>query len=189
MSTTILDTAHSAIKNWWLSILLGVLYLVAGFWVMKTPMESYMSLSIIFSIFIFVSGIFQVAFSISNRKEDSVWGWHLAGGILDLAIGILLLSHPLMTMAILPLYVGFWLLFQSIMSIGISFQLKSNNFPQWGWLLFWSIITLLFSFLLLANPVFAGLSIVYMTAFAFITAGIFRIFLGFNLKKINKAIQ
>lgn len=189
MSTTILDSAQKVVKNWWLSILLGILYLVAGFWVMRTPMESYISLSIIFSIFIFVSGIFQVAFSISNRKEDAVWGWHLAGGILELVIGILLLTHPLMTMAILPLYVGFWLLFQSIMSIGISFHLKSNNNPQWGWLLFWSIITLLFSFLLLANPIFAGLSIVYMTAFAFITAGLFRILLGFNLKKIHKTFQ
>ena len=189
MATSILDSARSAVKNWWLSILIGILYIIAGFWVINTPLESYISLSIIFSFFIFVSGIFQIVFSISNRKEMTGWGWHLAGGILDLLIGILLLSHPLMTMAILPLYVGFWLLFQSVLSIGLSFQLQANNVPQWGWLLFWSIISLLFSFLLLANPIFAGLSIVYMTAFAFITAGIFRIFLGFNLKRIHKSFQ
>lgn len=186
---TILESAHRAIKNWWISILIGILYIFVGIWVVRTPLESYISLSIIFSVFIFVSGIFQIIFSFSNKNEMKDWGWYLAGGILDLIIGALLLSHPLMTMAILPLYVGFWLLFQSILFIGLSFQLKSAGIPQWGWLLFWSIITLLFSFLLLANPLFAGLSIVYMTAFALITAGIFRIFLGINLKKIGKMFK
>nr|WP_292966360.1 MULTISPECIES: DUF308 domain-containing protein [unclassified Allomuricauda] len=186
---TILDSAQKAIKNWWISILIGLLYIFVGIWVIRTPLESYISLSIIFSVFIFVSGIFQIIFSISNKNEMKDWGWYLAGGILDLVIGILLLAHPLMTMAILPLYVGFWLLFQSILSIGLSFQLKAAGIPQWGWLLFWSIVTLLFSFLLLANPLFASLSIVYMTAFALITAGIFRIFLGINLKKLGKIFK
>ncbi len=189
MATTIFDSAKKSIKNWWISILVGILYILAGVWVMRTPLESYISLSIIFSVFIFISGIFQIVFSISNKDEMNGWGWYLTGGILDLIIGILLITHPLMTMAILPLYIGFWLLFQSILSIGLSFQLKSARVPRWGWLLFWSIVTLLFSFLLLANPIFAGLSIVYMTAFALITAGIFRIFLGIDLKRIGKTLK
>ncbi|MBD0776825.1 DUF308 domain-containing protein [Maribacter polysiphoniae] len=182
---TILNSAQKAIKNWWISILIGLLYIFVGVWVIQTPLESYISLSIIFSVFIFVSGIFQITFSISNKNEMKEWGWYLAGGILDLIIGLLLIAHPMMTMAILPLYVGLWLLFQSILSMGLSFQLKSAGIPRWGILLFWSIVTLLFSFLLLANPFFAGLSIVYMTAFAFITAGIFRLFLGINLKRFR----
>ena len=187
METAIFDSVKKSIKNWWISILVGILYILAGVWVMRTPLESYISLSIIFSVFIFISGIFQIVFSIFNKDGMKGWGWYLTGGILDLIIGILLITHPLMTMAILPLYIGFWLLFQSILSMGLSFQLKSAAAPRWGWLLFWSIITLLFSFLLLANPIFAGLSIVYMTAFALITSGMFRIFLGFELKKMGKA--
>ncbi|WP_158976482.1 HdeD family acid-resistance protein [Cellulophaga sp. L1A9] len=186
MATTLFNSTPATVKNWWISILIGILYVLIGVWVMLTPMESYISLSIIFSVFILISGIFQIAFSISNKDEMKDWGWYLVGGILDLIIGILLLTHPLMTMAILPLYIGFWLLFQSILSIGLSFQLKAAGTPGWGMLFFWSIITLLFSFLLLANPFIAGLSIVYMTAFALITAGIFRIFLGINLKKMSK---
>ena len=148
-----------------------------------------MSLSIVFSVFIFVSGISQIAFSISNKSKIQGLGWYLAGGILDLIIGILLISHPLMTMAVLPLYVGFWLLFQGFMAIGLSFQFKFEGVPNWVWFLFLGILTLLFSFLLLANPIFVGLSIVYMTAMAFVTAGIFRLFLAFDLKKIKNTID
>ncbi|MCL5129317.1 HdeD family acid-resistance protein [Algibacter sp. L4_22] len=188
MTTTNLNSGQMAVKNWWISILLGILYLFAGFWVMKTPLESYITLSIIFSVLIFLSGVIQIAFSFSNKNKMKDWGWYLLGGFIDLIIGILLLTHPLMTMAILPLYIGFWLLFQSILSIGLSFQLKSVGTLGWGMLLFWSLITLLFSFLLLANPLFTGLSIVYVTAFALITAGCFRIFLGIHLKKVGKVL-
>ncbi|MBJ2175666.1 DUF308 domain-containing protein [Aureibaculum sp. A20] len=189
MATSILSSAQAAVKNWWISLLIGILYIIAGVWVFQTPLESYVSLSIIFSVFIFVSGISQIALSISSKNEMQDWGWYLAGGILDLIIGILLITHPLMTMAILPFYVGFWLLFQGFMAIGLSFQLKSVGGPSWGWLLFLGILTLLFSFLLLANPILAGVSIVYMTAMAFVTAGIFRIILAFNLKKIKNTID
>ncbi len=185
-ATTILSSVQSAVKNWWISLLIGILYIIAGVWVFQTPLASYVSLSIVFSVFIFVSGIFQIVFAISSKQDIEGWGWYLAGGILDLLIGLLLITHPLMTMAILPFYIGFWLLFQGFMAIGLSFQFKSADLPNWGWLLFLGILTLLFSFLLLANPIFAGLSIVYMTALAFVCAGIFRIFLAFDLKKIKK---
>lgn len=189
METTVTRTLQMNVKNWWISLLLGILYLFAGFWVFRTPLESYVTLSIVFSAFILVSGIFEIAFALSSRSEIQGWGWYLAGGILDLIVGVLLMAHPLMTMAILPFYVGFWLLFRSIMAIGFSFQLNSYGVPNWGWLLLAGILTLLFSILLLANPIFAGLSIVYMTALAFIFMGVFRIFLAFDLKKIQKELQ
>ncbi|WP_458626081.1 HdeD family acid-resistance protein [Winogradskyella sp. PC D3.3] len=187
--TTIMSSVKSTAKNWWLSIIIGILYIFVGFWVFNTPLESYISLSIIFSVFIFISGILEIAFSISNRKEMRGWGWYLTGGILDLIIGTLLISNPVMTMAILPYFVGFWLLFRGIMAIGISIESSSLGIPNWGWLLASGIATIIFSFLVLANPFFGGLSLVYMTAIAFIMIGVFRIVLGFDLKKIKNTFD
>ncbi|WP_200859807.1 HdeD family acid-resistance protein [Winogradskyella psychrotolerans] len=101
---------------------------------------------------------------------------------MDLIIGVLLISHPVMTMTILPLYIGFWLLFRGIMALGISIQSKSFGVSQWGWMLVSGIATIIFAILILANPVFGGLSIVYMTALAFIMIGLFRLFWGFIKK-------
>lgn len=189
MATTVLNSVQSTVKNWWVSILIGMLYILVGFWVFRTPLASYISLSIIFSVFIFISGLLEITFAISSRKETHGWGWYLVGGIFDLIIGLFLISSPVMTMAMLPFFVGFWLLFRGIMAIGISIQLSTMGIPNWGWLLVSGIATIIFSILVLANPVFGGLSIVYMTAFAFIMIGIFRIFLGFDLKKINKDLN
>ncbi|MGB3345175.1 MAG: HdeD family acid-resistance protein [Aequorivita sp.] len=189
MESTVLSTVKSSAKNWWLSLILGVLFILLGIWVIRTPLASYISLSMLFSVFIFISGIFGIVFSISNRKEMEGWGWHLTGGILDLMIGSLLVLHPAITMTILPFFVGFWILFRGVFGIGLSFQLRSFGVPNWGLLLVFGILTVLFSFLLLLNPVFTGLGIVYMTAFAFIVMGIFRIILAFNLKRIHKYLK
>ncbi|MGS0527107.1 HdeD family acid-resistance protein [Zobellia nedashkovskayae] len=183
---TLLDSTQKAINNWWISILVGILYLFIGVWVIRTPLESYLSLSMLFSFFILASGIFHIVFAISNRNVMEGLNWYLLAGLLDLIVGTLLLVHPLMTMMLLPIFVGFWLLFQSILSLGLSFQLKVFGVTRWGLLIFWGIVTLLLSLLILTYPFYAGLSLVYMTAFGFITAGVFRIFLGFDLKKMGK---
>ena len=189
MESTILETAKSSAKNWWLSLIVGVLFIIVGIWIFRTPVASYMSLSLLFSISIFISGIFGIIFAISNRNRMEGWGWYLAGGILDLVVGILFVSHPLMTMTIIPFYVGFWVLFRGVLGIGLSFQLKHFGVPNWGWLLLFGILTLLFSFLLLMNPAFAILSIVYMTGIAFIVMGVFRMILAFELRRIHKYIK
>lgn len=189
MSSTVLRSVKSSAKNWWLSLIIGVLFIALGIWVFRTPISSYISLSVLFSISIFISGIFGIVFSISNRNQMEGWGWHLAGGFLDGIVGLLLVSHPALTMTILPFFIGFWVLFRGIFGVGLSFQLKTFRVPNWGWILFMGIMTVLFSVLLLLNPVFTGFSIVYMTALAFITLGIFRILLAFDLKRIHKLIK
>ena len=189
MESTLLQSAKSSAKNWWLSLILGVLFILLSIWIFRTPATSYISLSILFSTFIFISGIFGIIFSVSNRKQMRGWGWFLAGAIMDLLVGTLLITHPLMTMAILPFYVGFWVLFRGVLGIGFSFQLKSFGVPNWGLLLVLGILTIVFSFLLLMNPVFTGLSIVYMTALAFVVMGIFRMILAFDLKKIHTYLK
>ena len=49
-------------------------------------------LSVIFSISMLISGIIEIIFSISNRRGISSWGWYLAGGIIDLILGIYLVA-------------------------------------------------------------------------------------------------
>jgi len=58
--------------------------------------------------------------------------------------------------------------------------------PDWGWLLFIGITGVISAFIMIWNPVFAGLTIVAYTAVAFLSIGIFQIYLSFRLKKLNK---
>ena len=185
METEIINRAKNVTKHWYLSLILGILFICVGIWVFMTPVSSYLALSILFSVTIFISGIFEIIYSISNRKEMDNWGWVLTGGIIDLLFGLWLMASPLLSIAILPFVVGFMLMVRSMMAIGFAFDLKDFANSGWRWLLALSILGLLFSFVLLWNPAFAGLTLVIWTGCAFITLGVYRIFLSFKLKHLH----
>jgi len=185
MTTKTINTLKDATKHWYLSLILGVLFIISGIQVLRTPVESYLALSILFSVTFFVNGIFEITYSISNRKELDNWGWMLTGGVVDLLFGIWLLSSPMVTLAVLPFVVGFMLMFRSFTAIGFAIDLRAFGVKEWGWLLAFGILGMLFSFILLWNPMVAGLTIVMWTASAFITIGVFKIFLAFKLKQLN----
>ncbi|HKC37114.1 MAG TPA: DUF308 domain-containing protein, partial [Chitinophagaceae bacterium] len=121
-----------------------------------------------------------------NRKGLDGWGSKLAFGILGFLAGILLLSQPLISITALSLYVGFVALFRSIMAISFSIELKNNGVKNWGSLLFIGILGIIFSYILLWNPLFAGLTLVYWTGLAFITIGIYGIMFSIQLNKLRK---
>jgi len=186
METSPLKTIKNGIKHWYLLLIAGLLYIAVGIWVLLTPVTSYLALALLFSISFIVSGISEIIFSISNRKELDSWGWKLAYGLLTAIIGLILLNSPLLTIATLPLYVGFVVLFRSIMAISFSIELSSYGVKQWGWLLFIGILGLIFSYILIWNPGLAGLTLVYWTGLALITLGIYSIYFSIQLNKLRK---
>lgn len=187
--TTLIKTLKEATKHWYLSLILGILFIVTGILVLRTPVESYLALSVLFSVTFLVNGFFEIVYSITNRKQLDNWGWVLAGGIVDLLFGAWLMWSPMVSVAILPYFVGFMLMFRSFTAIGFSIDMKSFGIKDWGWLLAFGILGLIFSIILIWNPLLAGLTIVMWTASAFITIGFFKIFLAFKLKQLNTFVK
>jgi len=186
MKTSPLKTVKNSIRHWYLLLIAGLLYIAVGIWVFRTPLSSYLGLALLFSISFLASGISEIIFSISNRKELDSWGWKLALGMLTTIMGWILLVSPLLTMATLALYVGFVVLFRSIMAISFAIELSNYGVKQWGWLLLIGILGLIFSYILICNPVFAGFTLVYWTGLALIILGIFSIYISTQLNKLNK---
>jgi uncharacterized membrane protein HdeD (DUF308 family) len=175
-------------RNWYLELIIGIIFVAVGVWVFFTPLSSYLALSVFFAITFLLTGVMKTIFAFSSRKNVEGWGWSFAGGIIETLIGVLLVSKPLLSMAVLPFYVGFALLFRSSLAIGLSFELSRLRTPDWGWLLFFGILGLILAFIMLFDSAFAGLTIVAYTAMAFISTGIFQVFLSFRLKKLNEEI-
>ncbi|OXG08380.1 uncharacterized membrane protein HdeD (DUF308 family) [Flavobacterium araucananum] len=185
MENSLFKKVEKAIDYWYILLLVGLLFVGIGVWSFVTPLGAYLTLAFLFSISFLVSGIFEVIFALSNRKNIDNWGWTLASGIVGLIVGILLVINPLISITLLPMYVGFVILFRSVTAIGIAFNLKSYAVSDWKNLLALGILGTIFSLLLLWNPLFAGLSLVYWTAFAFIAIGLFYIYFSFKLKRIH----
>lgn len=184
MKTGSYEVLDEPIRHWYLPMVLGFVLIVVGIWVALTPVASFIGLSVLFTISFLITGALETMHSIVNRKELSNWGWSLIVGILDLLIGVLLASKPAISMALLPYFVGFGLMFRCVLAIGWSITLKDLGISDWKNLLFIGILGTLFSFVSLWDPVFFSLTLVFYVAAAFILVGCFNIYLSLKLKKL-----
>jgi uncharacterized membrane protein HdeD (DUF308 family) len=121
--STVVQKAANSVKNWWFYLVIGILLILGSIYVFMTPLASYVSLAIVFSVMMLFDGIATIITSVSNRDIMKGWGWHLAVGLIGTLIGIGLMTHPEVTMIVLPFYVGFWTLMKGSMLIGISFDM------------------------------------------------------------------
>ena len=183
MGNTIYKTIEKAIKHWYLPLIVGVLLIVLGIWTFTTPLDSYIMLSIVFAVGFFLSGIFEMIFALSNKHKS--WRWSFALGLLSIIIGLLMILNPAISMATLPFYVGFMLLFHSILGICSAYEMRQYGIMDWGWLMLVAVLALIFSFIMLWNPLFAGVSIVVWTGIAFIVTGFYMIYFSTQLIKLN----
>ena len=189
MDNLTFKSIKDTIKHWYLLLMLGIIFIVIGIWALITPVATYLSLAILFSVAFFVTGILEIISSISFRNQLNGWGWSLAAGILNSIVGLILILNPGISIIALQLFVGFVVLYRSMMGIAWSIELKKFKISDWGWLLFISILGVIFSFILLWNPLFAGLTVAVFTGIALIIVGIFHIYLSFVLKNIKTAFQ
>ena len=187
--STVFETVGNSIKNWWWFLVKGLLLIAAGIAIFARPVAGYTGLSILFTVVIITSGIAQIIFATSNKAILKGWGWTLVSGILDLAIGIYLAMYPLVTMATLPFFVGFWLIFKSFYLMGASFDLSDLGLSGWGWMLLGGFLVLLAGFYIIYYPVAGALYIVAVSGTAFILAGILYSILSFKLKDIKGAAK
>ena len=180
-----LKTVTNTVKYWYIPLIVGLIFIGIGVYTIISPLKSYLALSILFSLSFLFSGISEIIFSISNRKEIDNWGWTLTFGILTFLLGVLLVINPVISITTLPIYVGFVMLFRSIMGISYALELKNYGVLDWGNLMVLGVLGLLFSFVLIWNPLFAGMTIVFWTGLAIISGGAFSVYLAFKLKKIK----
>ncbi|MCD8184822.1 MAG: DUF308 domain-containing protein [Bacteroides sp.] len=183
---TIFDELKQEVKNWWISLLLGILYIVVALNLMFSPFSGYAFLSVLFSISMLFSGLLEISFAVSNRQRISSWGWYLAGGIIDMIVGFYLIAYPLVSMEVIPFIIAFWLMFRGFSSVGYAMDFKKYRTKDWGWYIAFGILAIICSLIILWQPAVGAIYAVYMISFAFLIIGCFRIMLSFALRHLHK---
>ena len=181
-------SASSPAKYWFLPLLAGALYVALGVWVLRTPLESYLALTFLFSLSFLVSGVVEIFGAFSERGTRAHWGWALAGGIFDLLLGVMLFNNPGMSVAVLPFVVGFGLLLRSSTTVAGAFALKSAGGQSWGMLMVFGVLGVVAGFVLLRNPLLAGFTIVVWTGIRVHHGGLARVMAALALRKGEDAM-
>jgi uncharacterized membrane protein HdeD (DUF308 family) len=124
----VFEVIHSfQVKTWgrfivWL--LLGVLYIIAGFVAFDNPLLTAVWLTLILGAALVASGIMRVYLGF-NMKGGTPWGWVVASGLVTLLLGIIVLIHwPVSSLYVLGIFLGIDLVFAGASWIGVGLGLR-----------------------------------------------------------------
>jgi len=118
------------IKTWgkfFLWILLGVLYIIAGFVTFENPLLAAATLTLLLGLALLASGIARIALAFS-MKAAMPWIWVLFSGVVTFLLGLVILAHwPVSGLYILGLFLGIDLVLAGASWIGIGLGLSKRS--------------------------------------------------------------
>ena len=109
--------AFDTFSFWWkkwngffVHLIVAILYLAVGICLIKDPVQSLITLTLLLGIFYIAAGVLRIAFSAALQSPQ--WGWSWLNGLITLLLGILIIvSWPGSSLFIIGLFVGIDLLF------------------------------------------------------------------------------
>ena len=155
-----LEKSKRAIRNWWLVVALGVLMSAVGVAVFLFPDISYWAMSLIFGILMLISGVSYIWLAATNQRGVVGRGWVMAGGIIEVLLGVVLTAAPGITAMTLPLFLGFWLLIRSFALMGVGADMSSIRIRGSGWTMFSGVVLMLFAIIIVMQPLYFGVDVV-----------------------------
>jgi uncharacterized membrane protein HdeD (DUF308 family) len=111
-------------SGFFIHMLSGVLSIVIGVLFLRAPLDALLALTLLVACFLMVGGIFKIVGALSYRF--GAWGWPLAGGIIDLILGVMIWHDlPASALWVIGLFVGINLVFRGANWIALGLALRS----------------------------------------------------------------
>ena len=111
-------------SGFFIHMLSGVLSIVIGVLFLRAPLDALLALTLLVACFLMVGGIFKIVGALSYRF--GAWGWALAGGIIDLILGVMIWHDlPASALWVIGLFVGINLVFRGANWIALGLALRS----------------------------------------------------------------
>jgi uncharacterized membrane protein HdeD (DUF308 family) len=179
-----------AVKHWWLMLIAGLLCLVMGIVVFVFPLESYVTLAILFGVMMMAVGAIQLIIASTSANYLTMRGYVVVGGVLDLMLGIFLCIYPGVTLVALPLMLGVWMLYNSFIIIAFGGDMETFRLGGSGLVVAGGVLLLLLSVLVLLNPIRAGIpTVIIIAGIGLLVFGCLLCMLSLKLKHIDKEIE
>ena len=179
-----------AVKHWWLMLIAGLLCLVMGIVVFVFPLQSYVTLAILFGVMMMAVGAIQLIIASTSANYLMMRGYFVVGGVLDLMLGIFLCIYPGVTLVALPLMLGVWMLYNSFIIIAFGGDMETFRLGGSGLVVAGGVLLLLLSVLVLLNPIRAGIpTVIIIAGIGLLVFGCLLCMLSLKLKHIDREIE
>jgi uncharacterized membrane protein HdeD (DUF308 family) len=111
-------------------LILGILYFLAGVFVVANPFEGVFAFTLALGITIFVQGMIQVSVAFQMRRISPTWGWMLVSGTIGIIFGIFVWSStPLTATWLIGTLIGVNLLSDGVWMLTLHSEISRPALP------------------------------------------------------------
>jgi uncharacterized membrane protein HdeD (DUF308 family) len=116
-------------RNWrgfFLHLLTGVLYLIAGIFLINNPVGAALGLTLLVAVCLLTGGAVRIVLSLLERFDG--WGWVMMNGIVSVLLGAAIWRQwPLSGLWALGLFVGIEMLFSGLSWVMLALAVRSGS--------------------------------------------------------------
>lgn len=168
---------------WQATLFLGIVTAILGLIVAFRPSTSLNVIAVLFGILMIISGIFHLIRVFDPAELHRVWLG--IAGLLFIVIGVLLIRHLHLTVAIIGLVVGLTWIIQGLSSLIAG--LAGGSREGRGWWIFFGIVSLIAGIVVVSAPVTSVTVLATLLGIWFIVMGVFEIIGAFIIRKAVSA--
>ncbi len=188
--SSLIENSKQAVRYWWLLLIIGIALFAVGVLIFVYPAQSYLGMSLVFGWLMLISGILEVVLSSANKHFITGRGWMMAGGIIEIILGIILIFNVGLSAATLPIFLGFWLMMRGFSAIGLGGDMSALEIAGSGWTIFTGVLLLLCSLWILFQPLVIGTTaVIVWVGITLLLAGITAFSLALQLRNAHHCLH
>ncbi|KQQ51064.1 HdeD family acid-resistance protein [Plantibacter sp. Leaf314] len=149
----------------------GVLTILLGVFLLLAPKASLVAVAWIFAIYFLIAGIARIVRGVLAREHGGLWRvLTIVFGVLLLAAGVYIVIDPLLGIGALVFVIGLSWIVEGVASLFDA----APDVSRWITVLY-GVISVVAGVFVLANPLLAAFTLLLVTAFFLIAAGVVEI--------------
>jgi uncharacterized membrane protein HdeD (DUF308 family) len=173
--------------SWKSLILRGVLAIIFGIIAIWAPIETAVSLALLWGIWAAVDGVSSIyqAFTPEGKREGRVW--LIVMGIIALIAAFIAIVDPGFAATVLTWTLGIWLVVRGVFELAGAFA-AGDRVPRWIIVLS-GILSIVLGVLFMLNPAAGAVSIAFTLGAFAIAWGVTFIAAGITLRRLESSVE
>jgi hypothetical protein len=102
----------------------GGLALIVGLLILRDPLQSVLALGMILGVFWLIAGVIDILSALIGPQRSGR-GWEIVSGVISVLAGGFLLVYTDLSLKVLVVFVGVWLIVGGILAVVAAFKLRS----------------------------------------------------------------
>ena len=170
-----LPPGFSAAGGWQAMVVVGVVTVILGLVVALHPTGSLNVIAVLLGVLLVISGIFDLVRAFDSSESHRVWLG--IAGLLLVVIGVVLIRHLNLTVALVGLVIGITWIVQGLAALATAFAGEPGE--RRGWWIFFGLISLIAGIVVVAVPTTSVTVLAVLVGIWFIVTGLTQIVGGF----------